>query len=171
MLTSLTNAVIENRKKILSKISDKINQDIIQEAKKNWVPYNPQKEKSKIAGVDSSFNKVSFQGFSFWAIQAVAVDSNSQVLKSKQDVDLSSPNEINLNTKSSEFEILVSNDVADKVDYVLIDGSLTSHLAWHQHADIKFKQLIETVKQFPNILFIARVDKSVGLFRFEYLAI
>lgn len=165
MLPALTKTVLENKEKIRSKISDKINWDIIQEAKKNWVSYNPQKEKSKIAGVDSSFNKVSLQGFSFWAIQAVAVDSNSQVLKFKHACDVSSPNEINLNTKSSEFEISVSGDVADKVDYVLIDGSLTSHFAWRQHADVKLKQLIKTIKQFQNILFIAKTSSSVHQFK------
>ena len=168
MLPSLTKAVLENKQKILSKLDNTTSQKIIDEAKKNWIEYKPQKleSESKIAGVDSSFNRIRLQGFDFWAVQAVAVDSSSRVLSYKEDYDLSAPNKINVNKKASDLEITVSKQVAKNLDYVIVDGSLTSHFAFREYGELKLDpKLIKTVKDHPNIIFLAKTSSSVHQFK------
>ena len=168
MLPYLTNAILENKQKILSKLDNKTSQKIIDEAKRNWIEYKPQKleSESKIAGVDSSFNRITLQGFDFWAVLAVAVDSSSRVLSYKQAFDLSAPNKINVNKKASYLEIVVAKQVAKNLDYVIVDGSLTSHFAFREHAEIKLDpELIKTVKEHPNVIFLAKTSSSVHQFK------
>jgi len=71
---------IKNKEAVLSKIKDANYSKIIDEACARWINYEPTKEKQCLSvGVDSSWNKRSYQGLDFCVVDAVAVDSTNDI--------------------------------------------------------------------------------------------
>ena len=48
-------------------------EQILQQARENWIEYTPKKEEVTTAGIDSSFNNTKFQGIELWATTAVSI--------------------------------------------------------------------------------------------------
>ena len=55
-------------------------EQIVKEAKSNWVDFSPTKQDIIAAGIDSSFNSTKFQGAELWAVTAVSVKSDGEIL-------------------------------------------------------------------------------------------
>ena len=80
MLNSVLKDAIKNRDQTLSILKGPKFDQIIQRAKDNWIEHTPQKEAVVSAGIDSSFNSTKFQGAELWAVTAVSVKSDGEIL-------------------------------------------------------------------------------------------
>ena len=80
MLNSVLMDAIKNRDQTLSILKGPKFDQIIQKAKDNWIEHTPQKENVISAGIDSSFNSTKFQGAELWAVTAVSVKSDGELL-------------------------------------------------------------------------------------------
>ena len=64
---------------------------IVEEARKNWVEYEPQKKQATIAGIDSSYNSTKFQGLELWVVAAISVGSDGATITENHRQALASP--------------------------------------------------------------------------------
>jgi DNA double-strand break repair nuclease NurA len=124
VLNTVYKDAIKNRDQMLSVLKGPKFEQILQKARDNWVDYLPTKEKVVTAGIDSSFNNTKFQGIELWAVTAVSIKSNGEVLVDRHDSGLGS--DIELSRIASKMEIEACEQSVDLVDLVLMDGSLYS---------------------------------------------
>jgi hypothetical protein len=52
---------LKKREETLSILKGQRFEQILQEAKNNWIEYTPQRQDSVVAGIDSSYNSTKFQ--------------------------------------------------------------------------------------------------------------
>ena len=107
-------------------------EQILQKAQANWNEFTPTKENVITAGIDSSFNNTKFQGIELWATTAVSIKTDGEVLVDLHDSGLGS--DIDLSRIASKMEIDACEKTVDKVDLVLMDGSLHSQFMTRQSA-------------------------------------
>ena len=105
---------------------------ILQKAQSNWNDFMPTKEEVTTAGIDSSFNNTKFQGIELWATTAVSIKSDGDILVDLHDSGLGS--DTDLSRIASKMEIDACEKTVDKVDLVLMDGSLHSQFMTRQSA-------------------------------------
>ena len=130
MLITVFKDAIINREKTLSILKGPDYEKIIQKAKENWINYEPQKKDVISAGIDSSFNSTKFQGAELWAVTAVSVKSNGEILVDLHEFGL----DINpqLASLASKMEIEACKQTVESADLVLMDGSLYSQFMTRQ---------------------------------------
>ena len=121
-----------NREKILSVLKGPKFEQILQKARGNWNTFTPNKEEVVTAGIDSSFNNTKFQGIELWATTAVSIKSDGDILVDLHDSGLGS--DTDLSRIASKMEIDACEKTVDKVDLVLMDGSLHSQFMTRQSA-------------------------------------
>ena len=80
MLNSVLKDAIKKRDETLSILKGPKFEQIVKEAKSNWVDFSPTKQDVVAAGIDSSFNSTKFQGAELWAVTAVSVKSDGEIL-------------------------------------------------------------------------------------------
>ena len=121
MLNSVLKDASKNRDQTLSILKGPEFDQIIQKAKDNWIEHTPQKEAIVSAGIDSSFNSTKFQGAELWAVTAVSVKSDGEILVDLHEFGL----DINpqLASLASKMEIEACKQTVESVDLVLMDGS------------------------------------------------
>ncbi len=142
-------------------------EQIIQKARENWVDYSPIKEQVATAGIDSSFNNTKFQGIELWAVTAVSIKSNGEVLVDLHDSGLGS--DVELSRIASKMEIKACEQSVDLVDLVLIDGSLHSQFMTRQSS--LDTAIVKTMKKNDNVIFISKTSNTKKQFeRFGSLA-
>ena len=131
-------------------------EQIIQKARENWVDYSPIKEHVATAGIDSSFNNTKFQGIELWAVTAVSIKSNGEVLVDRHDSGLGS--DVELSRIASKMEIEACEQSVDLVELVLIDGSLHSQFMTRQSSlDMA---IVKTMKKNENVIFISKTSNT-----------
>ena len=156
MLNTVYKDAIKNRDNILSVIRGSKFEEIIKVAKQRWVEYTPIKDTVTTAGIDSSFNSTKFQGIELWAVTAVSIRENGDILADKHESGLGS--DIPLSNMASQMEITVCDDTIDKVDLVLMDGSLYSQFMSRQsNLDA---QIIRIMRKRDNVIFIAKTSNT-----------
>ncbi len=156
MLNSVFKEAIQNREKTLSILKGPKYEKIIQKAKENWVEYKPQKEEIISAGIDSSFNSTKFQGAELWAVTAVSIKSNGEIIADLHDFGLDTSPE--LASMASKMEIEACNISIDKADLVLMDGSLYSQFMTRQASLTQL--MIESIKKRNNVVFISKTSNT-----------
>ena len=156
MLNSVFKEAIQNREKTLSILKGPKYEKIIQKAKENWIEYKPQKEKIISAGIDSSFNSTKFQGAELWAVTAVSIKSNGEIIADLHDFGLDTSPE--LASMASKMEIEACNISIDKADLVLMDGSLYSQFMTRQASLTQL--MIESIKKRNNVVFISKTSNT-----------
>ena len=156
MLNSVFKEAIQNREKTLSILKGPKYEKIIQKAKENWVEYKPQKEEIISAGIDSSFNSTKFQGAELWAVTAVSIKSNGEIIADLHDFGLDTNPE--LASMASKMEIEACNISIDKADLVLMDGSLYSQFMTRQAPLTQL--MIESIKKRNNVVFISKTSNT-----------
>ena len=156
MLNSVFKEAIQNREKTLSILKGPKYEKIIQKAKENWVEYKPQKEEIISAGIDSSFNSTKFQGAELWAVTAVSIKSNGEIIADLHDFGLDTSPE--LASMASKMEIEACNISIDKADLVLMDGSLYSQFMTRQASLTQL--MIESMKKRNNVVFISKTSNT-----------
>ena len=156
MLNSVFKEAIQNREKTLSILKGPKYEKIIQKAKENWIEYKPQKEEIISAGIDSSFNSTKFQGAELWAVTAVSIKSNGEIIADLHDFGLDTSPE--LASMASKMEIEACNISIDKADLVLMDGSLYSQFMTRQASLTQL--MIESMKKRNNVVFISKTSNT-----------
>ena len=156
MLNSVFKEAIQNREKTLSILKGPKYEKIIQKAKENWVEYKPQKQEVVSAGIDSSFNSTKFQGAELWAVTAVSIKSDGEIIADLHDFGLDTSPE--LASMASKMEIEACNMSIDNADLVLMDGSLYSQFMTRQASLTQL--MIESMKKRNNVVFISKTSNT-----------
>ena len=156
MLNSVFKDAIQNKDQTLSILKGPKFDHIIQKAKDNWVEHIPQKEDIISAGIDSSFNSTKFQGAELWAVTAVSVKSDSQILVDLHDFGLDVNPE--LASLASKMEIDACNETVDEADLVLMDGSLYSQFMTRQKE--LTNSIVTAITKRGNVIFISKTSNT-----------
>ena len=156
MLNSVFKEAIQNREKTLSILKGPKYEKIIQKAKENWVEYKPQKQEEISAGIDSSYNSTKFQGAELWAVTAVSIKSDGEIIADLHDFGLDTSPE--LASMASKMEIEACNMSIDNADLVLMDGSLYSQFMTRQASLTQL--MIESIKKRGNVVFVSKTSNT-----------
>jgi len=156
MLNSVLKDAIENKEQTLSILKGPKFEQIIQHAKNNWIEHIPQKMNVDSAGIDSSFNSTKFQGAELWAVTAVSVKSDGQILVDLHDFGLDVSPE--LASLASKMEIDACNQTVDNADLILMDGSLYSQFMTRQKE--LTDSVIKAISKKENVIFISKTSNT-----------
>jgi len=156
MLNSVLKDAIKKRDETLSILKGPKFEQIVKEAKLNWVDFSPTKQDVEAAGIDSSFNSTKFQGAELWAVTAVSVKSNGEILVDLHEHGLDSNPE--LASLASRMEIDACQESVDKADLVLMDGSLYSQFLTRQKP--LANSLMNTITKKNNVIFISKTSNT-----------
>ena len=156
MLNTVFKDAIINREKTLSILKGPDYEKIIQKAKENWIDYEPQKKEVISAGIDSSFNSTKFQGAELWAVTAVSIKSDGEIIADLHDFGLDT-NPV-LASLASKMEIDACNMSIDSADLVLMDGSLYSQFMTRQAS--LTESMINAMKKRNNVVFVSKTSNT-----------
>ena len=156
MLNSVLKDAIKKRDETLSILKGPKFEQIVKEAKSNWVDFSPTKQDVTAAGIDSSFNSTKFQGAELWAVTAVSVKSDGEILVDLHKHGLDSNPE--LASLASRMEIDACQESVDKADLVLMDGSLYSQFLTRQKP--LANSLVNTITKKNNVVFISKTSNT-----------
>jgi len=156
MLNSVLKDAIKKRDETLSILKGPKFEQIIKEAKSNWIDFSPTKQDVVVAGIDSSFNSTKFQGAELWAVTAVSVKSDGDNLVELHEHGLDSNPE--LASLASRMEINACQESVDKADLVLMDGSLYSQFLTRQKP--LANSLVNTITKKNNVIFISKTSNT-----------
>ncbi len=133
----------------------KFNQ-IIERAKANWIEYAPQKKLVSTAGIDSSFNSSKFQGIELWAVTAVSIKSDGEILADFHESGLET--DVDLTRRASKMEIDACEKSVDLVDLVLMDGSLHSQFMTRQAT--MNSAILKAMNRRNNVIFVSKTSNT-----------
>jgi len=156
MLNSVLKDAIKKRDETLSILKGPEFERIIKQAKANWVEFSPTKQDVVAAGIDSSFNSTKFQGAELWAVTAVSVKSDGEILVDLHEHGLDSSPE--LASLASKMEIDACQQSVDNADLVLMDGSLYSQFLTRQKS--LSDSLVNTITRKNNVVFISKTSNT-----------
>jgi len=156
MLNSVLKDAIKKRDETLSILKGPEFERIIKQAKSNWVEFSPTKQDTAAAGIDSSFNSTKFQGAELWAVTAVSVKSDGEILVDLHEHGLDSSPE--LASLASKMEIDACQQSVDNADLVLMDGSLYSQFLTRQKS--LSDSLVNTITRKNNVVFISKTSNT-----------
>jgi len=156
MLNSVLKDAIKKRDETLSILKGPKFEQIVKEAKSNWVDFSPTKQDVVAAGIDSSFNSTKFQGAELWAVTAVSVKSDGEILVDLHEHGIDSNPE--LASLASRMEIAACQESVDKADLVLMDGSLYSQFLTRQKP--LANSLVNTITKKNNVIFISKTSNT-----------
>ncbi len=156
MLNTVYKDAIRKRDQMLSVLKGPKFEQILQKAKENWVNYTPTKEDVVTAGIDSSFNNTKFQGIELWAVTAVSIKSDGEILADLHDSGLGP--DIDLSRIASKMEIEACEQSVDLADLVLMDGSLHSQFMTRQSSlDVV---IVKAMKKNENVIFVSKTSNT-----------
>ena len=156
MLNSVLKDAIKKRDETLSILKGPKFEQIVKEAKSNWIDFSPTKQDVIAAGIDSSFNSTKFQGAELWAVTAVSVKSDGEILVDLHEHGLDSNTE--LSSLASKMEIDACIESVDKTELVLMDGSLYSQFLTRQKS--LTDSLVSTITKKNNVIFISKTSNT-----------
>ncbi len=156
MLNSVLKDAIKKRDETLSILKGPKFEQIVKQAKSNWIDFSPTKQDVDAAGIDSSFNSTKFQGAELWAVTAVSVKSDGEILVDLHEHGLDSNPE--LASLASKMEIDACQESVDKADLVLMDGSLYSQFLTRQKS--LASSLVNTITKRNNVVFISKTSNT-----------
>ena len=156
MLNSVLKDAIKKRDETLSILKGPKFEQIIKQAKANWIDFSPTKQDVVAAGIDSSFNSTKFQGAELWAVTAVSVKSDGEILVDLHEHGLDSNPE--LASLASTMEIDACEKSIDKADLVLMDGSLYSQFLTRQKS--LANSLVNIITKNNNVVFISKTSNT-----------
>lgn len=156
MLNTVYKDAIKKRDQMLSVLKGPKFEQILQKAKENWVNYTPTKEDVVTAGIDSSFNNTKFQGIELWAVTAVSIKSDGEILADLHDSGLGP--DIDLSRIASKMEIEACEQSVDLADLVLMDGSLHSQFMTRQSS--LDTVIVKAMKKNENIIFVSKTSNT-----------
>lgn len=173
MLSDLYLDVIKNKEKKLSLIHGESFSDILKIAASRWVEYIPEKRDTYSVGIDSSWNKKSYQGIDLFVIDSVAVTSFNQILSTRWNYGVNTVSGDSLSSEAMIMEIdlssLVMVDMVEKPDILCVDGSIISNMLHNKSSRYtnKVQSLIQKNNGDSLILFVSKNSNTKNQFK-EY---
>ena len=161
MLNSVFKDAIKRREKTLEILKGPKFERIKEEAKSNWIEYRPVRDQVMVAGIDSSFNSIKFQGAEMWAVTAVSIKSNGEIISDLHDFGLGYT-ESDISSMASRMEIQACEQSVDVADLVLMDGSLYSQFMTRQSALIGL--VLKVIKKNNNVVFVSKTSNTRAQF-------
>jgi len=156
MLNSVLKDAIKKRDETLSILKGPKFEKIIIQAKSNWIDFLPTKQDVVAAGIDSSFNSTKFQGAELWAVTAVSVKSDGEILVDLHEHGLDSSKE--LSSLASKMEVDACIESVDTTELVLMDGSIHSHFLKRQKP--LTASLVNAITKKNNVVFISKTSNT-----------
>tara|TARA_B110001454_G_C12722336_1_gene435292 strand:- start:760 stop:1596 length:837 start_codon:yes stop_codon:yes gene_type:complete len=156
VLNSVLKDAIKKRDETLSILKGPKFEQIVKQAKVNWIDFSPTKQDIVAAGIDSSFNSTKFQGAELWAVTAVSVKSDGEILVDLHEHGLNSNPE--LASLASKMEINACQESVDEADLVLMDGSLYSQFLTRQKS--LANSLVNIITKNNNVVFISKTSNT-----------
>lgn len=168
MLNSVFRDAIKRREKTLEILRGPKFEQIKEKAKENWIEYRPIKNEVTVAGIDSSFNSIKFQGAEMWAVTAVSIKSDGEIISDLHDFGLGYT-DTDISSMASKMEIKACEQSVDVTDLVLMDGSLYSQFMTRQASLIG--SVLSVMKKKNNVVFISKTSNTKAQFeRFNSIA-
>lgn len=169
MLTDLYLDAIKNKENKLSGLRDESLLDILKIASNSWINYSPKRIEAHTIGIDSSWNKKSYQGIDLFVIDCVAVTSFNLILSSRWNYGIKIVNGDSLSSEAMAMEIDLSNFIIsmdEKFDILCIDGSVISNTIRNKSAHYT-NILHKLIKNNSNslILFISKNSNTKNQFK------
>ncbi len=171
MLSDLYLDAIKNKEKKLSLIHDVSFPDILKIASGRWIEYSPEKKETFSVGIDSSWNKKSYQGIDLFVIDCVAVTSFNHILSTRWNYGVNTISGDSLSSEAMSMEIDLSSSVIGmekKPDILCIDGSIISNVLHNKSS--RYTNKVQNLLEKNNdslILFISKNSNTKNQFK-EY---
>jgi hypothetical protein len=171
LLSDLYLDAIKNKEKKLSLIHDVSFPDILKIASERWIEYSPEKKETFSVGIDSSWNKKSYQGIDLFVIDCVAVTSFNHILSTRWKYGVNTISGNSLSSEAMSMEIDLSGSVIDmekKPDILCIDGSIISNVLHNKSS--RYTNKVQNLLEKNNdtlILFISKNSNTKNQFK-EY---
>ncbi|MBP2625276.1 MAG: DNA double-strand break repair nuclease NurA [Nitrosopumilaceae archaeon] len=157
MLNTIYRDAVKKRNDMLLSIKGPNFDHILEQARKNWIEYTPRKKNVAIAGIDSSFNCVKFQGLELWVVTAISAASDGEIIADLHDHGIGYASN-SLSSLAAKMEIKACEMSVDKTDLVLVDGSLYSQFMTRQK---KLSLPITNImKKNQNVIFISKTSNT-----------
>jgi NurA-like 5'-3' nuclease len=156
MLHAIYLDAIERANGNVSHVMDSNYNEIIKAALSCWNDYEPTPKECESVGVDSSWNKRSFQGLDLYAVDAVSVNSKNEILGAEWDSGLRIIRNEMLESKALSMESKVTETATKKknVDIISVDGSLASRFIKNKPEEIT--QILGILKEKNNVIFVSK---------------
>jgi DNA double-strand break repair nuclease NurA len=140
----------------MSHVMDSSYQYIVEAALSCWNDYEPAPKECESVGVDSSWNKRSFQGLDLYVVDAVSVDSKNEIVGAEWDTGLRIIRSEMLESKALFMESRATETAIEKkdVDIISIDGSLASRFINNKPDDIM--RILDILKRKNNVIFVSK---------------
>jgi NurA-like 5'-3' nuclease len=161
MLNSVFKDAIKRREKTLEILNGPKFEHIREKAKANWIEFRPTKNEAMVAGIDSSFNSVKFQGAEMWAVTAVSINSKGEIISDLHDFGLGYTDS-DISSMASKMEIQACEESIDITDLVLMDGSLYSQFMTRQSSLIG--TVLKVMKKNNNVIFVSKTSNTRAQF-------
>lgn len=169
MLADLYLDAIKNKENKLSLIHDDSFPDLLKLASSRWIGYSPEKKETFSVGIDSSWNKKSYQGIDLFVIDCVAVTSFNHTLFTRWNYGVNTISGDSLSSEAMTMEIDLSSSVINmdkKPDILCIDGSIISNILHNKSS--RYANKIQTLLEQNNdslILFISKNSNTKNQFK------
>lgn len=169
MLADLYIDAIKNKENKLSLIHDDSFDDILKIASSQWIEYSPKKKETFSIGIDSSWNKKSYQGIDLFVIDCVAVTSFNHTVFTRWNYGVNTISGDSLSSEAMVMEIELSSSVINmdkKPDILCIDGSIISNILHNKSS--RYANKLHSLFEQTNdslILFISKNSNTKNQFK------
>jgi len=169
MLPDLFLDAIRNKQTKISSLHGDGFRDLLEIASNNWTNFRPIGNSAFTIGVDSSWNKKSFQGIDFFVIDCIAIGPHNDISrsKSKWDYGVGNIGGDSLSLRAMQMEIDVAKLILDqKPDVICFDGSIISNLVHNKNNSYlqSVRSLFDDVGE-TTIVFISKNSTSTNQFK------
>ena len=169
MLPDLFLDAIRNKQTKISSLHGDGFRDLLEIASNNWTNFRPIGNSAFTIGVDSSWNKKSFQGIDFFVIDCIAIGPHNDISrsKSKWDYGVGNIGGDSLSLRAMQMEIDVAKLILDqKPDVICFDGSIISNLFHNKNNSYlqSVRSLFDDVGE-TTIFFISKNSTSTNQFK------
>jgi len=172
LLSDLYLDVIKNKEQKLSLIHNASFPDILKAASSRWINYISKKKETYSVGIDSSWNKKSYQGVDLFVIDCIAVTSFNHILSTRWNYGINIIGGDSLSAEAMIMEIDLANSVLDmekRPDILCIDGSIISNI-FHNKSSRYFDKVKNLLRKNSNdidtlILFVSKNSNTKNQFK------
>lgn len=154
VLTELLEIALKKRDMILKEVRHVKTQ--VEKVKEFWVSYSPSQDITftTICGIDGSMNYREFKGFALYAVSAEGVVFNNSLIHEERmcDIDVLYPYykvSERVRLYMSTLEIMIALKTLDKVNLLLLDGSILSNIL--RQAPNPTPKVLEVVEKYFDI--------------------
>ncbi|GIU71076.1 MAG: hypothetical protein KatS3mg003_0555 [Candidatus Nitrosocaldaceae archaeon] len=177
MLIDIYKHVIDNKEQISEKLNINLTKRIHEKARKIWNNFPDEYHNAELAGIDSSWNLIPYHGFYLYAVDGVSVKSDGSLLTDvkyeigidtlefKEGNNIIYNPSIMLSSKGMTIEYQLIKESLDKVDLVLVDGSLQARIYDNRmKRSLEFYKYARDLKR-DDVIFISKRSESRSVLR------